>query len=257
MRSIVVSGATSGLGRALALEFAAPDVTLHLLGRDRERLDAVAAAASARGAQVRAATIDLRDAEAMRNFLLAGDAQAPVDCILANAGITAGAAPDGAPEDPADAYTLIDVNLIGALNTVLPLAPAMRRRRRGVIGVVSSLAAFAPQPDGAAYGATKAALLAYALATRDAWRSDGVSVCAICPGFIDTPMAARYLGWKPFMMSPEEAAQRIRRGLERDQAVIAFPRALYLAARLQQALPQSLRRWSMGAFRYAVQQEDI
>lgn len=255
--SIVVSGATSGLGRALALEFAAPGVVLHLLGRDRARLDSVSAAATALGATVRMAAIDVRDGAAMRDFLQAGDAQAPVDCIIVNAGITAGTSTSGASEDIAAAYALIDVNLIGALNTLAPLVPALRHRRRGVVGVVSSLAAFAPQANGAAYGATKAALLAYALAARDAWRRDGVSVSAICPGFIDTPMTERYVGWKPLMMSSEEAARRVRRGLERDLAIIAFPQPLYLAARLQQALPQSFRRWSLSAFRHAVRDEQI
>jgi short-subunit dehydrogenase len=93
------------------------------------------------------------------------------------------------------------------------------------------------QARGTSYSGSKAALLAYGLALRERLHHEGVKVNVVCPGFVTTPMAARYLGWKPLELSPEDAASRIVRGLGRNQAVIAFPWPLAFAARFQQSLP--------------------
>ena len=248
-RNIVISGASSGLGRALALEYAEPGATLGLLGRNELRLEEAVARASERGAVVRSAALDVRDRDAMRNFLLDFDAAAPVDCIIASAGVTMVTSAAGEVEDLTQAEGLFDVNLNGVLNTIAPIAPLMRRRRAGQIVLFGSIAAFAAPPDSPSYAASKAALVAFALATRALYSEDGVSVSVVCPGFVDTPMAGSYTSWKPLMMSAEEAARRIRRGLDRRKAVIAFPLPLYLAARLQQWLPDSLRTAVMLRYR--------
>jgi short-subunit dehydrogenase len=137
------------------------------------------------------------------------------------------------------------------MNTIAPIAPLMRRRRAGQIALFGSMAAFAPPPDSPSYAASKAALVAFALATRALYRADGVSVSVICPGFVDTPMTGSFVGWKPFLITAEDAARRIRRGLERRKAVIAFPLPLYLLARFQQLLPDPLRSLAMLTFRAA------
>ncbi len=248
-RSIVVSGASSGLGRALALEYAAPGVTLGLIGRNERRLADVAAAARAKGAAVRTGALDVRDREGMNAFLLDFDAASPIDCVIASAGVTSVTTADGEFEDLTKTQDLFEVNLNGVMNTIAPVAPLMRRRRVGQIALFGSLAAFAPPPDAASYSASKAALVAFALATRALYRADGVSVSAVCPGFVDTPMTSSFVSWKPFMITPEDAARRIRRGLERRAAIIAFPLPLYLAARFQQMLPEPLRSRVMLGFR--------
>ncbi|MCW2272616.1 SDR family NAD(P)-dependent oxidoreductase [Rhodoblastus acidophilus] len=254
-RSIAITGASGGLGRALALSYAAPGVTLHLLGRSETRLVETAALARQRGAETRTAALDVRDSSAMAAFLREGDARAAIDCLIGNAGVTWGSRPDGELEDFAGIRGVMEINFGGALNSFLPLIDSMLRRGRGQIGLVSSIAAFAPQADCAGYAASKAALLALALSLRAALSPHGLRVNAICPGFVDTPMAARYIGWKPSMVSAEYAAQLIQRGLARDKAIIAFPRGLYLAARLQQILPESLRRVGMDRFRFHVRPE--
>ncbi len=253
--SVAITGASSGLGRALAVEYAAPGVVLHLLGRNPTRLEETAGLARQKGAEIRMAAIDVRDSTAMSNFLWDGDASAPIDCLIANAGITHGSHPDGGLEDFASIQGIMDVNFGGALNSLLPLIGPMRQRRRGQIVLVSSLAAFAPQADGVGYAASKAALFALAMSLRDALRHEGLSVHSICPGYVDTPMSARYLGWKPLLMSAERAARRIRAGVARDKAVVAFPLPLYFAARVQQILPGPLRRIGMGCFRYKISPE--
>ena len=248
-RGIVITGASSGLGRALSLEYAAPGVTLGLMGRNAARLEEVAALARARGADVRAGAIDVRDRAAMAGFLLAFDSAAPIDCLIASAGVTMVTPAVGGVEDLTKSSELFDVNLNGVMNTLAPIAPLMRRRRAGQIALFGSMAAFAPPPDSASYAASKAALVAFALATRALYRADGVSVSVICPGFVDTPMTDSFVSWKPFLIAAEEAARRIRRGLERRKAVIAFPLPLYLLARFQQLLPDPLRSLAMLTFR--------
>src|SRR5271165_4143143 len=255
-RNIVISGASSGLGRALAIEYAVSGATLGLLGRNEERLKETAQRAREKGAVVRAAAVDVRDRDAMRSFLLDFDAAAPIDCIIASAGMTMVTPVPGGVEDLTKAPELFDVNLNGVMNTIAPIAPLMRRRRAGQIVLFGSIAAFAPPPDSPSYAASKAALVAFALATRTLYRADCVSVSVVCPGFVDTPMAGSFASWKPLMMSAEDAARRIRRGLDRRKAIIAFPLPLYLAARLQQWLPDSIRTAAMLRFR-AVRQATI
>lgn len=248
-RAIVVTGASNGLGRALAIEFAAPDVALALIGRDAARLEAVAERAEAKGARVRIGRIDVRDRDAMAAFLIAADEADPTDCVIASAGVTMVTPHAGAAEDLTRAQDLFDVNLNGMINTLSPLAPRMRARRKGQIALFGSIAAFAPPPDSPSYAASKAAIVAFGLATRALYAAEGVSVSVVCPGFVDTDMTASYVSAKPFLLTVDEAARRIRRGLERRQAVIAFPQRLYYAARLQQLLPEPLRRRILLAFR--------
>ncbi len=245
---IVITGASSGIGLALALEYATSGIALGLIGRNKDRLDEVAERARAKGATVSTATLDVRDGEGMSAFLLAFDTEAPVDCVIASAGITSVTRKDGEPEDLSRAKDVFDVNLGGCINTIAPLAPRMRRRRGGQIAIISSIAAFAPLPDQAVYSASKAALVALALALRPLYQRDGVSVSAVCPGYVDTPMVASFTGLRPGQMTAEQAARRIRQGLERRKAIIAFPLTLYFGARLQQWLPTALRERIMLAF---------
>ena len=248
-RAFVVTGASKGLGRALAIEYAAPGVALALIGRDAAALDDVADRARTKGARVRIGRIDVRDRDAMHAFLVEVDEAEPTGCVIASAGVTMVTPHAGAVEDLTRAQDLFDVNLNGVMNTLAPLAPRMRARRQGRIALFGSIAAFAPPPDSPSYAASKAAIVAFGLATRALYHADGVSVSVICPGFVDTDMTRSYDSVKPFPLSAEEAARRIRRGLERRQAVIAFPRRLYVAARLQQLLPEPVRRRILLAFR--------
>jgi short-subunit dehydrogenase len=222
---------------------------LGLIGRNKDRLEGVAERARAKGAVVVTATLDVRDAEGMSAFLLAFDDEAPVDCLIASAGVTSVTRKGEEPEeDFLRSKDVFDTNLGGVINALAPLAPRMRRRRSGQIAMISSIAAFAPLPDQAVYSASKAALVALALAIRPLYQRDGVSVSAVCPGYVDTPMVASFTGLRPGQMTAEQAARRIRQGLDRRKAIIAFPLALYLGARLQQWLPAALREQVMLAF---------
>jgi len=227
-------------------------VVLGLLGRDRDRLQQVAERCRATGAEVRLALVDVRDAALLARWLEDFDRASPIELLFANAGVYTGAPHPGELEHAEAALMLMQINVLGVLNTVLPALPLMRARGRGRIAIMSSIAGLAPLPDAPAYSASKAAVLRYGLALRDVLYDTGVRVNVICPGYITSPMSRRVKGWKPLEMSAEASVARIVRGLERDRPVIAFPWPLALVARLALLLPDKLRRASMRPFRFHV-----
>lgn len=252
MRSVVITGASSGLGRALALHYARQRCTLGLLGRDEPRLAAVAAACRELGARVSTGAIDVRSREAMAAWLEDFDNGAPVDLLIANAGVMEGRQA-GAQIEAADAgYALMQTNVLGVINTVQPLLPAMIARGRGQIAIISSIAAFVPLPDAPSYSASKAAGLQYGLSLRAQLADLGIRVNVVCPGYITTPMTLRESGAKPSEMSPERAADLIGRRLEGDRAVIVLPFWFGLATRISGLLPDRLQRWIGRPFRFTV-----
>jgi short-subunit dehydrogenase len=236
-RSILITGASSGIGRAVARAYAEPGRRLTLLGRNADRLRAVAAECAAAGATVATAAIDVRDRHAMWTGLRELDTQHPFDLVLANAGIATGLRPGQFSENPDAVRGTVATNLFGVLNTVEPLIEPMCGRGRGQIAVVSSIAAIRGLPYSPAYCATKAAVHLYADSLRGNLEPRGVTVSMICPGFVHTPMNEKLVAAKPLAISEEKAARIIRRGLDRGRALIAFPRLLYLGARLISFLP--------------------
>jgi len=244
LRHVLVTGASSGLGRALALVYAAPGRRLALLGRDATRLGEVAAAVEARGAAAATAVVDVRDRAAMAAAVTAADDARPLDLVIANAGIAAAA----------EARDVLAVNTLGVWHTVEPALARMGARGRGQLALMSSLAGRRGLPGAAAYCASKAAVRVLAESLRLDWAPRGVRVSAILPGFVDTPLTRRNAFAMPWLMSPDHAAERIRRGLERDRAEIVFPRRLAVAVRLVTLLPPRmaaplLRRGRRGAAR--------
>jgi short-subunit dehydrogenase len=239
-RSILITGASGGIGAALALAFAAPGVDLALGGRDQARLDEVAERCRRAGASARSARVDVTDREAMAAWLLAADARAPLELVIANAG-TAGPGGLGGPEA---ARMIFAVNLEGVVNTILPILPAMTARGRGQLALMSSLAGFRGLPSAPAYCASKAAVRVWGEGLRGRLGRQGIAVSVICPGFVRTPMTAGNPFPMPLIMTPERAAAIIRRGLVRRRARIAFPRLMYWGVRLFQALPAgAVDRW--------------
>jgi short-subunit dehydrogenase len=237
-RSIIVTGASSGLGAALAALYAGPGVHLALSGRDAARLAAVSAACRSAGAEVSEATLDVTERAALAAWLEATDRQWPIDLAIANAGISAGT---GAGfETPEQIRAIFAVNLDGVLNTILPLLPRMRARRRGQVALMSSLAGFRGFPGAPAYCASKAALRVWGEGLRGELSGTGVEVSVICPGYVESPMTARNDFPMPLLMPAERAARIIRRGLERGRARIAFPWPVYAFAWLLGALAPGL-----------------
>lgn len=236
-RSVVITGASSGLGASLAAAYAGPQTTLGLIGRNRERLDATAAACTAAGGRVATAALDVTDGPLLATWLDEFDRANPVDLLIANAGTSAGPLGDS-PGEPAE-LTLrqIAVNLAGAVNTIAPLAPAMCRRGRGRIAAIASIAAYRGLPYSPGYSASKAGLRAYAEALRPLLARHGVGVTVVCPGFFSSPMTDRWEGPTPFLASGERAARRVKRGIDRGRARVSFPWPLVFGMRFCDLAP--------------------
>ena len=237
-RSILLTGAGSGLGAALARRYATPGVRLALIGRNETRLAAVEADCVARGATVDRASIDVTDRSALAAWIVAADEAKPFDLVIANAGISGGTSGLGEIDD--QSRLIFAINVDGVLNTIDPILPRMRRRGTGSVALMSSLASFRGLPGAPAYGASKAAVRVLGEALRGDYMPSGVSVSVICPGFVVTPMTARNRFKMPFLMNAERAAEIMVAGLARGQGRIAFPWPMYALVRLIAALPGPL-----------------
>ncbi len=249
-RHVLITGASRGIGAALARAYAARGVRLSLTGRDPAALDAVAADARAAGAEVAHATLDVRDGEALGAWIVAGDDQHPIDLAIANAGINR---PDDAPGAPPDNLRLLlETNVLGTAQVVNRCLPRMRARGRGQLALMSSLAGITGFGGMASYGASKAAIRAYGQALRGDLAPLGIKVSVICPGFVDTEMAAQVKGTKMGEWSAERAARFIQRGLARNRGLIAFPPLEAFGVRLLTVLPGILMDPISRTFRYRV-----
>jgi short-subunit dehydrogenase len=254
-RCILLTGASRGLGAALAERLAGPGVALRLVARGAEGLAATAARCAARGAEVETAAIDVRDAAAMAARLLAWEAARPFDTIVANAGISRGTGPDGAPEGLAGATDQVAVNLLGAMHAIEPLLPALRARRAGRIALVASVAAYRGLPDAPGYAASKAGLRAYGEGLRAALGPGGIVVTVVLPGFFDSDMGARWLGPRPLAMSLERAAAITHGAILRGARRCAFPWPMAALLRVVDALPAGLSDWAVRRLRFRIAPE--
>lgn len=237
-RHILITGASSGLGAALALDYAAQGMHLFLQGRDESRLNHVAAQARAQGAAVSTHIGDVTDKAAMAAWITAADAAAELHLVIANAGISGGTAKG--VEGPGQTQAIFAANIDGVVNTLTPIMPAMIKRRRGQMAIVSSLAGFIGMAGAPAYCASKAAVRVWGEGLRADMAAHGVEVNVICPGFVKTPMTDVNPYPMPFLMPVARAAQMIRTGLEKNRGRIAFPWQMYLLVRLLMLLPRPL-----------------
>jgi short-subunit dehydrogenase len=235
-RSILITGASSGIGAALARRYAGPGVHLALGGRDRARLAAIAAECRQAGAYATAQCVNVTDRLAIAVWVAAIDRDTPLDLVIANAG-TAGR---HLPQGPERTRAIFAVNLEGVLNTIEPAETAMVARGHGHLALMSSLASFYSSPDSVAYCSSKAAVRYFGEGLRDRLGRNGIVVSVICPGFVRTPMNEGVRPRLPLTMSPERAAALIVRGLARGEARITFPFPTYAAMRLLSALPRGL-----------------
>lgn len=242
---VLITGASSGIGAALARECARRGARqLFLCGRHRERLEAVAAACRAQGADAWTTVLDVTDADAARAWVEACDARAPLALVFSNAGVGTGV------ENEANIRQTFATNVMGNLNVVLPAlarfraAPSGRARRQVV--VTASIAGYAPLSTCPAYAATKAAMKAWALSFRRPLAREGIRMNVLCPGFVRSRITDRNTCPMPFFMEADRAARIILDRVDRNAGLIAFPWPMRLAAWLLSVCPWRLAEFLSG-----------
>ena len=235
-KTILITGASSGIGRALAALYAAPGVTLLLTGRNTGRLQETENLCRQKGATVATCAIGVTESAAFEKKILEWDRQHPIDLVIANAGISG----------TGNLYEILNINLTGTLNTVNPLIPRMIARGRGHIVLMSSLAGFRGLPTAPAYSVSKVAVRAYGDALRPLLKKSGIAVSTIFPGFVKTPLTDVNTFPMPFLMEADQAAALIKRGIDAKKTSIAFPWQMHVLCWLLGVMPRSLGDWILS-----------
>ena len=238
--SIAITGASSGIGAAVAAECARRGAAnLFLCGRNRERLEASAAACRAAGAgNVEAAVVDVTDAKAVADWLAACDGLAPLELVFANAGRGTGR------ESQENVRKTFALNVGGVVNTVLPAIELFRAHGGGgQIAITASIAGYAPLSGCPSYAATKACVKSWGLSMRGFLRREGIKVNVICPGFVRSRITDRNTCPMPFFMEAPKAARIIVDGVVRNVGLISFPWPMRLAVWSLSLLPWRAAEW--------------
>ena len=215
----LITGASSGIGEALALECARRGDTLFLCGRDAARLEAVVKRCRALGAPTYGTVVDVVDRDAVRAWIQASDTIAPIERVFSNAGVGTGV------ESEENVRRTFDINVGGSLNVVLPAIETFRARGAGhrQIVITASIAGYGPLKSCPAYSATKSCMKTWGLALRGMLRPEGIQVSVVCPGFVRSRITEKNTCPMPFFMEADRAARVILRRVDRDVGLIAFP----------------------------------
>ena len=241
-KTVMVTGASSGIGKGVALEVAARGANLGLIARRQELLDEMVADIRSRDRQAIAVAADVRDAEAMKAAAERVRAElGPIDILIANAGI--GTADHISQLDPNHLANVISINVFGASNSVAAVVPQMIERGQGQLVAMSSLAAYRGVAKSAAYCASKAAMSAYFESVRIDLRGTGVDVTIIHPGFIKTPLTAGRASHMPYLMELDYAVSKIVSAIEKRRKSVAFPWQLATIVRAGLLMPASMYDW--------------
>lgn len=234
MHRTFITGASSGIGAALARHYAAPGTVIGLAARRRELLAALAADLSGERALY---PFDVADTAALesaaRDFVERFGAP---DLVIANAGVSVGTQGEEL-RDIEKLRRVLEVNACGLAATLAAFAPAMRAAGRGTLCGIASVAGFRGLPGAGAYSASKAAAIAWLEALRAELSGSGVAVVTICPGYIDTPMTRVNQYRMPFLLSADEAARRIARAIEAKRRLAVIPWQMALASLALRAMP--------------------
>ena len=243
---VCVTGASSGIGRALALEFAREGACVGVLARREDRLRHLCEEIRAMGATAESAVADASDRQAIQAaFHSLADRLGPCDILVANAGV--GSSNSARDLNIAGAEAVIHTNLLGPMYAFEAVLPQMLARGSGHLVGISSVAAFKGLPSAAAYCASKAGLNAYLESLRITLRSKKIAVTAICPGFVRTEMTAKNpkMLW---VLEPDVAARKVVRAIARRKKVYCFPKRMRWLIELTRWLPDRLVARSIPVF---------
>jgi short-subunit dehydrogenase len=241
-RTILITGASSGLGAALARACARGGDTLLLWGRDEDRLAATASQCRELGAAARVEAFDLRDVDGLIARLASRDAETPLDLVIFCAGVGGSVPGDQPAEAPYAAYTMAQVNFTVPVVGASAIAGAMAQRGHGQIVLIGSIAESFPLPMAPAYAGAKAGLAMFAEALGIRMAEHGVAVTLVSPGFLDTPMSRQIPESKPFLMSADRAAQLIVRKIDQGARRIVVPWQFAVIRAVSKFLPRPFLR---------------
>lgn len=231
-KTVWVTGASTGIGREIALQLAAAGIKVAASARSAEKLATL-------GADILAIPLDVTDANACRAAVAEiEDRLGPIDLAVLGAGTYAPVAMDDL--DPGQFRWMMDTNYMGVVNCLAALAPRMMARRAGHLSWIASVAGYVGLPKAAAYGPTKAALINLAESLKPELGLKGVNVSVINPGFVATPLTAQNDFEMPFLMQPGDAARRTIAGLASGRFEIAYPRRFVAILKSLRALPYPL-----------------
>jgi short-subunit dehydrogenase len=234
---VIITGASSGIGAALARHYSAQGAILGLMARRRSELERLAGVLAT---NCEIYPLDVRDgaalATAAQDFI--GKNGCP-DVVIANAGVSLGTLTDHA-EDLAAFQDVLDINVMGMVKLFQPFVAGMRERGSGALCGIASVAGYRGLPGAAAYSASKAAAISYLESLRVELRKDGIRVVTICPGYIATPMTAKNPYPMPFMMSADTAAAKIAGLIGRGSSFSVIPWQMALVARALHVMPHWL-----------------
>ncbi|HEV7376193.1 MAG TPA: SDR family NAD(P)-dependent oxidoreductase [Pyrinomonadaceae bacterium] len=233
---VLITGASSGIGHALAVELGRKGASLGLLARRAETLREIAEEVEGVGGHALALPADVRDAEAVREAAnQLREKFGRVDVLVANAGV--GVTTDAKNLQAKEVADVMGINVLGAVNSVTAVLPEMVEQGSGQLVAISSLAAYRGLPKSAAYCASKAALSAFFESLRVDLRESGVNVTIIHPGFIKTPLTAGRHAQMPYLMELDDAIKKIIRAIETRKKSYAFPWQLATISRIGMLLP--------------------
>lgn len=236
-RRLVISGASSGIGLALARYYLEHGAIVAAFARRGELLQALAAEFPG---MVYGYTLDVRDAGALRDAATDFMARVGVpDIVIANAGVSRGTLTEYA-EDMDAFRQVMDINVLGMAHTFQPFVAAMREAQQGKLVGIASVAGFRGLPGAGAYSASKAAAISYLESLRVELLGSGVDVVTICPGYIKTPMTDVNPYPMPFILEVDEAARRMARVIERGCSFSVIPWQMGMVGRLLKLLPNWL-----------------
>jgi len=234
-KTIIITGASSGIGKAIAIQYASPNTRLFLFGRSKDRLDQTASICRMRLAEVIIIINDIRDQEITKIQIENICNNYKVDILISSAGISAGTL--GKPETAEQVNEIFSTNLNGNLNVIMPALPFMIKNKMGTIVFISSMAGLIGLSSSPSYSASKAAIKSFADALRAYLKQFHVQVSLVIPGYVDTPMTEVNNFPMPFKISAELAAQIIIKGIEKNKGLIVFPKIIYFALKLLNLLP--------------------
>jgi short-subunit dehydrogenase len=235
MLRVVITGASSGIGAALAREYARRGATLGLLARREQALQGLLRELAC---PIAVYPVDVRDAAAVSAAARDFHAQfGGADVVIASAGVSTGTSTER-DEDHAVFQEIFDINVIGMVNTFAPFVAPMRAAGAGTLVGIASVAGFRGLPGSSAYSASKAAAITYLESLRVELHGSGVAVVTICPGFIATPMTEKNPYRMPFLMPADRAAQRMARAIDRRQRFTVIPWQMGIVGALLKITPR-------------------